>query len=87
MWLLERSPIYHAGKTKTPLLIMHGAEDPRVNPGQSRELYRHLKLRGSAPVRLIFYPGEGHGNRRSAARLGWSAAPLPPGHESSRLMR
>ncbi len=71
-FFLERSPIYYADRGQTPLLIMHGADDPRVNPGQSRELYRHLKLRGSAPVRLIFYPGEGHGNRKSAARLDYS---------------
>jgi len=67
--LLERSPIYHAAESKTPLLILHGKDDPRVNPGQSRELYRHLKLRGQAPVRLVLYPGEGHGNRKAAARL------------------
>jgi dipeptidyl aminopeptidase/acylaminoacyl peptidase len=70
--LLERSPIYYAGDCKTPLLILHGKDDPRVNPGQSRELYRHLKLRGQAPVRLVFYPGEGHGNRKAASRLDYN---------------
>ncbi|MEE9235382.1 MAG: S9 family peptidase, partial [Candidatus Acidoferrales bacterium] len=55
----ERSPIYHAGNSRTPTLILHGKEDPRVHPSQSMELYRHLKIRGQAPVRLIFYPGEG----------------------------
>ena len=35
---------------------------------QSLELYRLLKLRGKAPVRLVLYPNEGHGNRRAAAR-------------------
>lgn len=67
-YFLERSPIKHAGQSKTPLLIMHGKEDPRVHPGQSLELYRYLKLRSKAPVRLILYPGEGHGNRKAAAR-------------------
>jgi dipeptidyl aminopeptidase/acylaminoacyl peptidase len=69
---LERSPIYYADQSRTPLLILAGEEDKRVNPGQSMELYRHLKLRGEAPVRLIFYPGEGHGNRNAAARLDYS---------------
>ena len=73
---LERSPIYHAGQSKTPLLILHGKDDPRVDPGQSRELYRHLKLRGEAPVRLVFYPGEGHGNRRAGARLDYNLRSL-----------
>jgi dipeptidyl aminopeptidase/acylaminoacyl peptidase len=68
-FLLERSPIFHAGNSRTPMLILHGADDPRVNPGQSRELYRHLKLRSQAPVRLVLYPGEGHGNRKAAARF------------------
>ncbi|RME91212.1 MAG: S9 family peptidase [Verrucomicrobia bacterium] len=68
MFLLERSPIYHAGNCRTPLLILHGKADPRVHPGQSMEMYRHLKLRSRAPVRLVFYPGEGHGNRRAASR-------------------
>ncbi len=71
-FMLERSPIFWAGQCKTPLLILHGKDDPRVDPGQSRELYRHLKLRGQAPVRLVHYPGEGHGNRKAAARLDYS---------------
>ena len=68
-WMLERSPIYYAGQVKTPLLIMHGAEDPRVHPSQSMEMYRHVKVRTETPVRLVFYPGEGHGNRRVAAQF------------------
>ena len=73
---LERSPVYWADRSTTPLLILHGTEDQRVNPGQSMEMYRHLKLRGQAPVRLIFYPGEGHGNRNAAARLDYSLRSL-----------
>jgi dipeptidyl aminopeptidase/acylaminoacyl peptidase len=70
--MLKRSPIYHADKSETPTLILHGEKDPRVDPGQGRELYRHLKLRGKAPVRLVTYPGEGHGNRRAASRLDYN---------------
>jgi len=69
---LDASPIYHIKKAHTPLLILHGKEDPRVNPGQSMELYRFLKVRGTAPVRLVFYPGEKHGNARAASRLDYS---------------
>jgi len=71
-FFLKRSPIYHADRGKTPLLILHGKDDPRVDPGQSRELYRHLKLRGAAPVRLVHYPGEGHGNRKAAAQFDYN---------------
>lgn len=69
---LERSPVYHAHKSKTPTLILHGTADTRVYPGQSLEMYRHLKLRGQAPVRLVWYPGEPHGNQRAASRLDYS---------------
>ncbi len=68
-YFLKSSPIYHVGKSRTPLLILHGKADPRVHPGQSLEMYRHLKVRNKAPVRLVLYPGEGHGNRRAASRL------------------
>lgn len=71
-WYLERSPIYHAEKGRTPLLIMHGKEDTRVHPSQSMELYRYLKTHGKVPVRLVLYPGEGHGNRKAAAQLDFS---------------
>lgn len=68
MWMLQRSPIYYADQVKTPLLIMHGAKDPRVHPSQSLEMYRHVKVRTQTPVRLVYYPGEGHGNKNTAAQ-------------------
>lgn len=70
---LEISPIYYADRAQTPILIMHGSEDPRVHPAQSMELYRHLKVRKpELPVRLIYYPGEGHGNARSGSRYDYN---------------
>jgi len=72
MWMLQRSPIYHADKTRTPLLIMGGDEDPRVHPGQSLEMYRHVKLRTDTPVRLVIYPGEEHGNKNTAAQYDYA---------------
>ena len=71
-YFAKSSPIYHVDKAKTPLLILHGKNDPRVHPSQSLELYRHLKVRGKAPVRLVLYPGEGHGNARAASRLDYN---------------
>lgn len=69
---LERSPLYHAGNARTPLLILGGDADPRVHPSQSLALYRYLKLLTDTPVRLVRYPGEGHGNAETAARLDYS---------------
>lgn len=71
-FFLKRSPIYYAGDANTPLLILHGAGDTRVDPGQSKELYRHIKTRTETPVRLILYPGEGHGNRNATARFDYN---------------
>jgi len=65
----ERSPLTWVEKARTPLLILHGTDDPRVHPTQSLMLYRYLKRRGQVPVRLVRYPGEGHGNRRAASQL------------------
>ena len=71
--LLERSPIYHVDKAETPLLIMHGDSDTRVSPTQSYELYRNIKVRKpETPVRLVLYPGEGHGNAKAGSRYDYN---------------
>ena len=71
-YFLERSPIRYVQRNQTPTLILHGKEDPRVHPSQSLELHRHLKTLKQAPVRLILYPGEGHGNRRAASKFDYN---------------
>ena len=68
----QTSPITHAQKSRTPTLILHGEADPRVPVMQSYMLYRYLQLAGQAPVRLVLYPGEGHGNSRGASRYDYS---------------
>ncbi len=70
--MIERSPLSHAGEARTPLLILDGKDDPRVHPSQSLAFYRYVKVRGKAPVRLVLYPGEGHGNRLAAHRLDYN---------------
>jgi len=71
-WFRERSPVYHTLTARTPILILGGKDDTRVYPGQSMQLYRYLKTIGKVPVRLVRYPGEGHGNRKAAARLDYN---------------
>ncbi len=65
----SRSPVKYAHQSLTPTLILHGDADPRVHPSQSLEMYRALKMHGNAPVRLIWYQNEGHGNARNVHRL------------------
>lgn len=56
----SRSPMAHAGKSKTPTLLVHGLDDTRVPPEQAKELYRALR-HAKVPAEVVFYPREGHG--------------------------
>lgn len=68
----ERSPVRYVKGSKTPTLILGGKKDTRVHPSQNLELYRGLKLHGEAPVRLVRYPDEKHGNKKNTSRLDYS---------------
>jgi len=70
MWelALKRSPIYYAHQSKTAVLILGGKDDTRVSPSQSLEYYRRLKMNNHPAVRLVQYPGEGHGNQKQPGR-------------------
>jgi dipeptidyl aminopeptidase/acylaminoacyl peptidase len=70
MWeeSLKRSPIYYAHQSKTAVLIVGGADDTRVHPSQSLEFYRRLKMNNHPAVRLVQYPGEGHGNSKQTSQ-------------------
>lgn len=71
MWdlSLKRSPIYYAHQSKTAVLIFGGSADTRVSPSQSKEFYHRLKMNDHPAVRLVQYPGEGHGNRKQPGRI------------------
>ena len=71
MWdfSLKRSPIYYAHQSKSAFLIFGGAADTRVHPSQSLEMYRRLKMNDHPAVRLVQYPGEGHGNGKQPGRI------------------
>lgn len=70
--IYDRSPVKYVKNNETATLILHGKNDTRVHPSQSLELYRQLKMHGNAAVRLVWYPGEGHGNRNMPARLDYA---------------
>ncbi len=65
---LKRSPVYWARQSTTATLICGGADDTRVHPSQSMELYRRMKMNDHPAVRLVQYPGEQHGNSRQPGR-------------------
>jgi len=57
---IERSPITHVARARTPTLILHGSEDLCTPLGQAEELYKALVLNG-VETELVVYPREGHG--------------------------
>ncbi|HLY98161.1 MAG TPA: alpha/beta fold hydrolase [Candidatus Angelobacter sp.] len=61
--LNERSPLNSADKIKTPLLVVQGANDPRVNKREADQIVIALRDRGF-PVEYIVAPDEGHGFAR-----------------------
>jgi dipeptidyl aminopeptidase/acylaminoacyl peptidase len=56
---LKFSAVMYANQVTTPLLILHGAADPRVPTFQGREFFVLLAERGKT-VRMVTYPGSPH---------------------------
>src|SRR5207248_7854426 len=66
---LERqSPLNSAAKIRTPLLVIQGANDPRVNKAESEQIVIALRDRGF-PVEYLLAPDEGHGFQRPINNL------------------
>jgi dienelactone hydrolase len=62
--LLEReSPLFSAASIRTPLLVVQGANDPRVNKAESEQIVVALRDRGF-PVEYLLADDEGHGFAR-----------------------
>ena len=61
--LLRQSPLTAADKIKTPLLVIQGANDPRVTKRESDQIVMALRDRGF-PVEYLVAPDEGHGFAR-----------------------
>ncbi|HEX8707079.1 MAG TPA: alpha/beta fold hydrolase, partial [Pyrinomonadaceae bacterium] len=71
---LERqSPLNSANKIKAPLLVVQGANDPRVNKAESDQIVVALRDRGF-PVEYLVAPDEGHGFARPVNNLAMFAA-------------
>lgn len=65
------SPLFHADKIKTPLLLLHGTEDTNVPPGESEQLYTALKLL-QRPVEYLRIEGQNHHILKHDQRVIWS---------------
>ncbi len=62
-WMTERSPLYAADRIRTPLMVVQGANDPRVNRAEAEQIVIALRDRGF-PVEYLLAPDEGHGFAR-----------------------
>lgn len=59
--VLERiSPIHSIENIEAPLLVIHGANDPRVPLSEAEQVVTKLTENGRR-VELLVYPDEGHG--------------------------
>ncbi|HKE13455.1 MAG TPA: S9 family peptidase [Kofleriaceae bacterium] len=70
--LAAHSPLPRAAAIRAPLLIGHGANDPRVLRQESDQLVASLRDNG-IPVRYIVFDDEGHGFMRPANALRFHA--------------
>jgi len=59
-----RSPIFHADKIKTPLLVLQGSIDAVVPPDQAEVIVEAIKKRNGR-VEYTVFEGEGHGWRKA----------------------
>ncbi|MEP7010131.1 MAG: S9 family peptidase [Acidobacteriota bacterium] len=59
-YLVKISPLFHADRIEKPLIVLQGANDPRVLKVESDEIVAAVKKKG-VPVEYVVIPDEGHG--------------------------
>ena len=62
------SPLFHAEGIIKPLLVVQGANDPRVLQIESDELVEKVRA-NEVPVEYVLFPDEGHGFRKRENRI------------------
>ncbi len=69
--LLATSPAFHGDKITKPLMILQGANDPRVLQAESDDMVAAIEANGGI-VEYVVFDDEGHGFRKSENRIrGW----------------
>lgn len=59
-FLEEIAPINHVDRITAPLMVIHGANDPRVPLSEAEQVVASLEARG-VPVEFLVFDDEGHG--------------------------
>ncbi len=67
-YLRKISPLFHADKIRKPLIVLQGANDPRVLKVESDEIVEAVKQNG-VPVEYVVFPDEGHGFAKKHNRI------------------
>jgi len=62
------SPIFNADKIKVPLMVLQGANDPRVLQVESDEIVAAARKNG-VPVEYVVFPDEGHGFQKKENQI------------------
>ena len=71
-FLKSRSPLFFVDKITAPLLIVQGANDPRVKQAESDQIVNALRKTGKT-VDYLIYTDEGHGFARPENRMHFNA--------------
>ena len=58
--LYNISPLFHADNIKNPVMVLQGANDPRVLQVESDEIVEAMR-ENNVPVEYVLFPDEGHG--------------------------
>ena len=66
--LKSLSPIHKLDRIKTPLIVLHGANDTNVPLIEAEQIVADLKRR-NIPVEYVLFPDEGHGWRKLPNRV------------------
>lgn len=66
--LRSLSPIHKIDRVRTPLLVLHGANDTNVPVIEAEQIVETMKKR-NVPVEYILFPDEGHGWRKTPNRI------------------
>ena len=67
-YLRSISPLFHAEQISKPLIVLQGANDPRVLKVESDEIVEAVKKNG-IPVEYVVFDDEGHGFTKKANRI------------------
>ncbi|MEM6398137.1 MAG: alpha/beta fold hydrolase [Bacteroidota bacterium] len=69
----RQSPLFHADKIKTPLMVVQGANDPRVKQAESDQIVVAMRELG-LPVEYLVAVDEGHGFAKPVNNMAFLAA-------------